>query len=953
MGKQCHVLKLPVYLAGRMRNLIGLGLWAVVALVQAQGMTTQGSFSVSETGAATYAIPIQVPPGTSGMEPKLALTYNSQGGNGLLGVGWSLSGLSAITRCPRTMPQDGVRGSVNYDLNDRYCLDGQRLIAISGAYGGNGTEYRTEQESFLKAVSYGSAGNGPASFKVWTRDGLVMEYGATANSAIEAQGKPTIAVWAVNKVSDVKGNYFTVTYTKDSVNGAHYPARIDYTGNSNTGLAPNSSVQFAYENRPDVVSGYRAGSMALVNKRLLSITTYLQSAIAKSYTFNYSQSMHTSRSRLGSLKECNATGSCLPTMTFTSFESGTKAFQSPVLKIAAYGTNAGWSDDDTYPRMLIDVNGDGLPDIVGFASDGVYVSLNTGGSFAAATRWIADYSANSYCNLIAIIVIKPLPMWCGNNTTPRMLADVNGDGLPDIVGFSCEGVYVSLNTGTSFAAAKLWIASYGTRAGGWSDNNNYPRTLADVNGDGLLDIVGFASGGVYVSLNTGTSFAAPVLWIATYGKTNGWSDNNVYPRMLADVNGDGLPDIVGFGDAGAYVSLNTGTSFAPGTLWVASYGKSVGWNDSNIYPRMLADVNGDGLPDIVGFASDGVYVSLNTGTSFAAPVLWIATYGKTNGWSDSNAYPRMLADVNGDGLPDIVGFGDAGVYVSLNTGTSFAAPVLWVANYGKTGWKDNNTYPRMLVDVNGDGLPDVVGFASNGVNVSLASTQPLVDSMAGFNNGIGASVALNYKSLVDSTFYTKGANASFPVQTLQFPMYAISSVSASNGIGGTLTSNYKYGGLKAEVGKGRGLLGFAWQESTQAETGLTTRTEFRQDFPYTGMPSRVTVSKQGAGNGGLLKETVSTFACLDTATGGACAVAAGKRYFTYASQSVEKGWDLNGAALPTLTTTQQFDAWGNATMVKVSTSDGHEKITTNTYSNNATKWHLGRLLRSKVQSTAP
>ena len=68
--------------------------------------TIQGSFAVSSTGEATYTLPLVVPPGAAGMVPSLAVTYDSGSGDGLLGMGFSLAGLSAITRCPRTVAQD-------------------------------------------------------------------------------------------------------------------------------------------------------------------------------------------------------------------------------------------------------------------------------------------------------------------------------------------------------------------------------------------------------------------------------------------------------------------------------------------------------------------------------------------------------------------------------------------------------------------------------------------------------------------------------------------------------------------------------------------------------------------------------------------------------------------------------------------------------------------------------
>lgn len=238
-----------------------------------------GQFAVSESGAATYQIPIQVPAGVAGMEPKLALAYNSQGGNGPLGMGWSLSGLSAIARCPRTKAQDGVGGAVNFDLNDRYCLDGERLILVAGVEGAAGAEYRTERDSFSRIIAGGQAGNGPASFSVKTKAGLTLEYGNTADSRIEAQGKTSVIVWGVNKVSDTRGTAMTVSYDEDAVNGSFYPLRVDY---------PGGFVVFDHQARPDLITRYQAGSIVKLTKRMSEIRAYLLGgALVKRLTMTY------------------------------------------------------------------------------------------------------------------------------------------------------------------------------------------------------------------------------------------------------------------------------------------------------------------------------------------------------------------------------------------------------------------------------------------------------------------------------------------------------------------------------------------------------------------------------------------------------------------------------------------------------------------------------------------
>ena len=113
-----------------------------------------GTVDVSALGGATYTIPIQVPEGLGGVQPNLSITYNSQSGNGLLGWGWNLGGMSAITRVGRTLYHDGEVCGVGLNYKDRYALDGQRLMLVEGEYGGYGAEYKTEVDGMSRIVSH-------------------------------------------------------------------------------------------------------------------------------------------------------------------------------------------------------------------------------------------------------------------------------------------------------------------------------------------------------------------------------------------------------------------------------------------------------------------------------------------------------------------------------------------------------------------------------------------------------------------------------------------------------------------------------------------------------------------------------------------------------------------------------------------------------------------------------
>jgi hypothetical protein len=97
-----------------------------------------------------------LPEAPGGIVPELALSYSSSAPEGVAGLGWSLQGLSQIARCSMSYARDGKHRGVQFDDQDRYCLDGIRLVRVAGAaYGKNGAQYRSEFNNFDVITSQG------------------------------------------------------------------------------------------------------------------------------------------------------------------------------------------------------------------------------------------------------------------------------------------------------------------------------------------------------------------------------------------------------------------------------------------------------------------------------------------------------------------------------------------------------------------------------------------------------------------------------------------------------------------------------------------------------------------------------------------------------------------------------------------------------------------------------
>ena len=189
-------------------------------------------FSINNMGAAVYSVDIDLPPGINNMVPNLSFTYNNQSGNGIMGWAWNLTGLSSITRVPKNDYHDGEVSDINF-VDDRFSLDGQRLIAVDGGeYGGNKTVYKTEIDNMDKIISYSDSNNGPSYFLLWKNDGTIWEYGTSQDSKLETNDSEDVIIkWMLNKISDRDGNSIIFKYDKNIQEGEIYIDNIEYTLN--------------------------------------------------------------------------------------------------------------------------------------------------------------------------------------------------------------------------------------------------------------------------------------------------------------------------------------------------------------------------------------------------------------------------------------------------------------------------------------------------------------------------------------------------------------------------------------------------------------------------------------------------------------------------------------------------------------------------------------------------
>ncbi|MFA5625807.1 MAG: FG-GAP-like repeat-containing protein [Bradymonadales bacterium] len=294
-------------------------------------------------------------------------------------------------------------------------------------------------------------------------------------------------------------------------------------------------------------------------------------------------------------------------------------------------------------------------------------------------------------------------------------ADINGDGRADVCARAVDGLHCWLSEGTKFGT-HIHYPEF-TNDGGWTQVRYYSTLrFGDINGDGKDDVCARFGAGFACLLSTGTGFGQKVS-LGSLSDKGGWVHPKYYATIqLADINGDGKMDVCARAAAGIVCYPSLGTSFGPsfaGPSWADAHG----WGAMQHWATIqFGDVNGDGKDDICGRYAAGMHCHLSTGTGFEPPIAG-PRWSNDTGWSDPSNYMTIqLADINGDGKMDICAKADIGIYCVLSEGEKFGATVTGPPLHDNDKWSEPSQYRSIRFgDYNGDGKADLCARHHEGV----------------------------------------------------------------------------------------------------------------------------------------------------------------------------------------------------------------------------------------------
>lgn len=537
--------------------------------------TISAEMSVGESGALTYTLPIEIHKGINDFQPNIALSYNSQGGNGMAGWGWNIMGLSSISIGGQNKEIDGITRGAQYDATDPYYLDGVRLIKLDD------NNFVTEKFSKIKITKQST---GEFQFIIQYTDGKVAKY-----------KELTPGQFYISVFQDAFNNTINYTYQVDN-----YVARI--TKISYGGTGDPFSINFEYKLRKAQTEAYRNG-IKYINKyvvsNIYSHSTY--DGIFRKYILDHDFINSNTNERIRRIDVENKDGSRLKPLAFDYNLGVTTGYVNKYVK--------GISKFPKETKELGDiVAGDfyGTGELVTF-----YIAKGTDGSFSLISSkgskidWIPVEPGSK------LIVGKALSN--DNKITDRDQLIIANTGLfatLRVIDLLTKEVR-TMSTGFQSNGTWTWDIMTGQMSLNLSANcDNY--VSGDFNNDGLLDLIHFIPGDAWSPLQINAFEVGKTLGSST--ETIPFSIPNLtnpggslylnFDRVYQiEMDGDGIPELM-FIDGEKYSVYKI--DFPNKRLVPMDNLQGVVLPDfvNNIYtkrftPLIFGDFNGDGLTDFM------------------------------------------------------------------------------------------------------------------------------------------------------------------------------------------------------------------------------------------------------------------------------------------------------------------------------------------------------------------
>ena len=930
-------------------------------VLQTEGMASfdvgsvSTTFAVNAMGAATYNVNIEAPDGGTLM-PQIALSYNSQAGMGLAGYGFSIAGLSCISRGRCDLLHDGESQGVAFSRNDAFYLDGIRLLTDGSPNGTDGSMYHPEGDPYTQVTLHGNADEADCWFEVQGRDGLRSEYGRTNPSRLSWTGRTGTArttAWNITRRENAHGDYMAFTYVRTGLTVR--PLFIDNGRNAkrNRGLA--NRIQFFYT----LVNPSRSIPISLADQRdtlsvrLRGIVSSTAGKTYRRYTLTYDETSDGGErqyARLTRINVENGEGARLRPISIAW--NALPSFQptATVINVPTTSTLAG-VEDLSRTFFTADVNNDGIPDILRLSPVSV---TGTAGQTTLDTYLYVSLSLVSGDGKVTYLPPTAYPLGatfsdahCANIIGAIRTTDFDGDGLNDIAlpaylktgEKECVQICVLLGRDLSRRRRNIIHTALPLQ----SAHEAPLFATADLNDDGLDEMLLVENAAI------DRHYAASLIGFGSDGLSHTCRLSLSLPSapkqlFMADMNGDGLTDIILLHDGGYKVYFNQGGRQTAGLF--SESATHAGTEIGESFRVVQADFDGDGRQDFLVYVKDNDYhLALNNGNGGFSVLKNVAAPENIFNQStskDDQRFTLLPYDFDHDGLTDLVavragykhhGFPHfsndyEGTYVHWLSfdGEKFTS----VHSQTTTVEADADAGQVFLGDFDGDGAIELANCGSNlltGANSSTAQLHlyhiggnaAVEGRIARISGPLGNTTDIVYAPLTRPSVYSHQCNGAYPAPEYTLPLSVVSSTTQSDGAAGTQTKDYRYSGLRIHL-QGKGILGFSRSSVYDATLDQTTEQTTLACDTVHWVPSR-TVLRTTLGT-----DTATTQTDFSITSIGTC------NYFSFAQRTLTT--DLDGF---TAETTQTYDLSHGVPLTQRVNNDGGQMYRETMYAGYAQK----------------